>query len=230
VFFDSGDILSIKSSLNDDEIVAGVYTKMGYDAAAIGDQELINGVGFFKNNLAGKLTFVSSNLEFKDKEIKIDKFRIIEAKNGIRIGVTGVNFNTNFKYLMRSNNLKEDEVIVDKAFDNLKMVLTELRKKTDIIVVLAHLNREGMVKLLDNVEDYDLVIGGNNDEEFKYARRIENKIYVQSGRDGEKIGKVRYSFNSQGKPQFENYELLKISAKKLKRNDAIEKIISDLEK
>ncbi|HAQ61509.1 TPA: hypothetical protein DCR49_05850 [Candidatus Delongbacteria bacterium] len=220
----------MKSSLNDDEIVAGVYPFMGYDAVGMGDQEFVNGIGFVKNNISGKIPLTSSNLEFSDKGIKVEKFRIIQMKNGIKVGVTGVNFATDFKYLMRNNTIKETDIIVDKAFDNLRKSLSELKGKCDIIVVLANLNQEGLVKLLDNVDGYDLVLAGNNGEEFKYARRIENKIYLQNGRDGEKIGKVVYEIKNDGKPQFVSYELIKINAKKLKRDAKIEKIIKDLEK
>lgn len=220
----------MKSSLNDDEIVAGVYPFMGYDAVGMGDQEFVNGMGFFKNNISGKLPLTSSNMEFGDKDIKVDKYRIILLKNGVKVGVTGVNFATDFNYLMRSNTLKEKEIIVDKAFDNLKKSLAELKGKCDLIVVLANLNQEGLVKLLDNVDGYDLVIGGNNGEEYKYARRIENKIQVQNGRDGEKIGKAVYELNDGAKPKFLSYELIKINAKKIKREAKIEKIIKDLEK
>ncbi|MBU4486991.1 MAG: hypothetical protein KKD38_08690 [Candidatus Delongbacteria bacterium] len=222
--------MNIKSSLSDDEIVAGVYQYLGYDAVAVGDQELINGISFFKNNLSSKLPVISSNLEFSDKDIKIEKYKIIETKNGIKIGVTAVNFNTNFRYLMRTDIISESDIIVDKAFDNLKNTLADLKTKANIVVILAHLDEEGIVKLLDFVDDYDLVIGGNNGQEFKYARKVENKIFVQNGKDGEKIGKVVYGINSDGKAQFENYELIKIFAKKLKRNDEIEKIISDMER
>jgi 2',3'-cyclic-nucleotide 2'-phosphodiesterase (5'-nucleotidase family) len=220
----------MRSSLNDDEIVAAVYPALGSSACAIGDQELNNGIPFFKNNLNGKLNFVSSNLQFSDKEIKIERYRIIQLTNGIKVGVTAVNYNTDFKYLMRSNVIKESDITVDKAFDNLKKSLSEMKGKSDLIVILANLNNEGIVKLLDNVDGYDLVIGGNNGEEFKYARRIENKIHVQNGRDGEKIGKVEYSFSADKKPKFEDYELIKILAKKHKRNEAVEKIIKGLDK
>lgn len=220
----------MKSSLNDDQIVAGVYPFMGYDAVAIGDQEFVNGFGFFKQNVSGKLPLVSSNVDFGDKDIKTEKYRIIQTKNGIKVGVTGVNYNTDFKYLMRNNTIKETDIIVDKAFERLKQVLTEMKGKADLIVVLASLNQEGLVKLLDNVDGYDLLLAGNNGDEFKYARKVENKIYLQNGRDGEKIGKAVYEIKPDGRPQFISYELIKISAKKIKRDARIEKIIKDLEK
>ncbi len=202
---------------------------MGYDASAIGDQELVNGIEFFKTKLNGKMNFISSNLEFSDKEIKVEKYRIVTTPNGVRIGVTAVNFNTNFKYLMRTETIKEDDITVGKAFDNLKPVLEELKGKTDIIVILAHLNEDGLIKLIDFVEGYDLVIAGNNMGEFKYARMINGKVHLQSGRDGEKIGKAVYKVPEKGRPEFESYELIKVLSRKYIRDEKIEKIITDLE-
>jgi len=209
--------------------VSAVYPAMGYDASAIGDQELIDGIEYFKTRLSGKMDFISSNLEFSDKEIKVDKYKIVTAPNGIRVGVTAVNYNTNFRYLMRTEAIKEDDVIVGKAFENLKPVLDELKEKSDLIVILAHLNDDGLIKLLDFVEGYDLVIAGNNMGEFKYARRINGKIHVQNGRDGEKIGKVVYKMPDKSEPEFESYELIKVLSRKYARDERIEKIITDLE-
>jgi 5'-nucleotidase / UDP-sugar diphosphatase len=215
--------------MNDDDIVSAVYPQLGYDAVAIGDQEFINGLEYFKNKLSGKLPFVSSNLEFADKTLNPEKYRIITLQNGVKVGVTGVNFVTGFRYLFRSSNMQESDIIVEKAFDNLKPVLSELRKKADIVVVLAHLNEEGMVKLLDGVEDFDLVIGGNNLTEYRIERKVGSKIHVQNGRDGEKVGRAVYEIVG-NKPVFKSYELLKVLTKKYRRNEEIEKIIKGLER
>ena len=229
IFLDTGDILSLRASMNDDEIVAAVYPEMGYDALAVGDQEFVNGLNFFKTNLSGKLNFISSNLGFSDSGIKIDRFRIITTQNGTKVGVTAVNFNTDLMNLIRKGVIGENDITVGKAFENLRSVLSEMKNKADIIVVMAQLNEYGLTKLIDDVDGYDLVIGGNNREEFKFARKIENKVHVQSGRDGEKIGKVTYSVVPGKEAVFESYELIKVLTLKYMRNEKIEKMIRELE-
>jgi len=215
--------------MNDDEIVAAVYPEIGYDAVAVGDQEFVNGLNFYKTNLNGKLNFISSNLAFSDSSIKIEKYRIITAPNGIRVGVTAVNFNTDFMYLIRKGVIGENDITVGKAFENLKSVLSEMKDRTDLILVMAQLNEYGLTRLIDEVDGYDLVIAGNNREEFKLARKIENKFHVQNGRDGEKIGKVTYSVTKENKPSFKAYELIKVLSAKYIRNEKIEKTIRELE-
>ena len=229
VFLDTGDILNQFSSSNDDDIVAEVYQHLGYDVICPGDQEFINGMNFYKNKLNGKLPFVSTNLSFTDKDLSIEEFKIITLENGIKIGITGVNFNTGFRYLVRSEAISEGDVIVEKAFDKLRETLKVLKEKSDIIVVLAHLNREGISKMLDHVEGYDILIGGHNDYEFYYPRLVNNKVYVQNGTDGEKIGKIVFDVNKQGKKKFKSYELIKILSDKYIREENIEKLIRELE-
>jgi len=229
IFLDTGDILSVRATMNDDEIVAAVYHEMGYDALAVGDQEFVNGLNFFKTNLSGKLNFVSSNLEFSDSSIKIEKYMVITTPNGIRVGVTAVNFNTDLMHLIRKGTIGENDISVGKAFENLKSVLSEMKDRTDLIVVMAQLNEYGLTRLIDEVDGYDLVIAGNNREEFKFARKIENKVHVQSGRDGEKIGMITYSVGPDKKAVFKNYELIKVLAQKYERNVKIENIIKELE-
>ena len=229
IFLDTGDILNQFSSSNDDDIVAEVYQHLGYDVICPGDQEFINGMNFYKNKLNGKLPFVSTNLSFTDKDLSIEEFKIITLENGIKIGITGVNFNTGFRYLIRSEAISEGDVIVEKAFDKLRQTLKTLNEKSDIVVILAHLNREGMVKVLDHVSGYDLLIGGHNDVEFYYPRLVDGKVYVQNGNDGEKIGKVIFDIDEQGKKKFKSYELIKILCDKFIREENIEKMIRELE-
>ena len=231
IFLDSGDILSRRPTPSDDDIVSAVYAEMSYDAVCIGHQEFINGMDYFRNNLYGKLPFVSANLQFEDGSLNIDKYKIIETKNGIKVGVTEVNYINTFKYLFRMDAISEKDLIIGRAFDELRPVLQELNEKSDIVVVLAQLSEDALVRLIDDVDGYDLVIGGNNMTEFKYARKINNKIHVQNGRDGEKIGKVVFNRNENGSLEFENYELIKILArdKGYSRDEKIDKIIIDME-
>lgn len=204
---------------------------MGYDAVCIGHQEFINGMNYFKNKLYGKLPFVSANLMFDDESLNIEKYRIIETKDSIKVGITGVNYINTFKYLFRMDAINEKDIIVGRAFDELRPVLKELNEKSDIVIVLAQLSEEALVKLIDDVDGFDLVIGGNNLTEFKYARNINGKIHVQNGRDGEKIGNVVFKRNADGKLEFETYDLIKILArdKGYPRDEDIDKIIMDME-
>ena len=229
IFVDTGDILNQFSSNDEDDIVAGIYPSMGYDAVCPGNQEFTNGMNYYKNNINGKLPFVSSNLKFKDKELKIDEYKVITLKNGLKIGVTGINYNTCFRYLIKSEAIKVDDIIVAKAFDKLRETLKILNAKSDIVVVMAHLNQEGIVKILDHVKGYDLLIGGHNGYEFYYPRLVDGKVYVRNGRDGEKIGKVVFDIDAKGNKKFISYELIKVLSDKYIRSEKIEKIIKKLE-
>ncbi|MBN2789223.1 MAG: hypothetical protein JXR69_03460 [Candidatus Delongbacteria bacterium] len=229
IFVDTGDILNQFGSNSDDDIVAEIYPNLGYDAICPGDQEFINGMNFYKNKLSSKLPFVSTNLSFMNKDLKMDEYKIITLDNGIKIGVTGVNFNTGFRYLIKTETIADGDIIVDKAFDKLRNTLDKLRKESDIVVILAHLNREGIVKTLDHVEGYDLLIGGHNDYEFYYPRLVDTKVYVQNGSDGEKVGKVVFDVDKTGKKKFVSYELIKVLGAKYIREENIEKLIRELE-
>ncbi|NOR44005.1 MAG: hypothetical protein GQ534_00335 [Candidatus Delongbacteria bacterium] len=209
--------------------MAAVYPLLGYDAICPGDQEFINGMNFYKSKLNGKLPFISTNLSFSDKELKIEEYKIITLENGLKVGVTGVNFNTGFRYLIRSEAIVVDDVIVDKAFDKLRHTLKKLNEESDLVVVLAHLNREGIVKTLDHVNGFDLLIGGHKDIEFYHPRLVDNKVYVQNGNDGEKIGKVVFDIDAKGNKKFTSYELIKVLSDKYAREEKIEKMIRELE-
>ncbi|MDA3885054.1 MAG: hypothetical protein PF638_05610 [Candidatus Delongbacteria bacterium] len=229
IFVDTGDILNQFSSSSDNDIVAGVFPHLGYDAICPGDQEFIDGMSFYKNKLNGKLPFISTNLSFADKELKIEEYKIITLENGLKVGITGVNFNTGFRYLIRSEAIAEGDVIVDKAFEKLRNTLKKLNEESDLVVVLAHFNREGIVKTLDHVDGYDILIGGHKDIEFYHPRLVDGKVFVQNGNDGEKIGKVVFDIDDKGKKKFTSYELIKVLSDKYTREKNIEKMIKELE-
>lgn len=213
-----------------DLIVAKAYAKMPYHAIGIGDQEFINGMDFFYENLYNKLPLISCNLFFHDSTKTVEKYKIIELPNKIKVGITSVNYASGFRYLALTKEIsvKDGEILINRALSSLRETVKELRKKSDIVVVMGHLNEEGKVKLLDNCGGYDLFIGGNGGWEFKLPRLIENKIFVQNGTDGEKIGKIDFEMKDNKIVDY-SYKLLKVKSKTLKRDKVINDIIKKYE-
>ena len=238
LFLDSGDLLEFYSFIGNNTVVSTVYPHLGYDAIAIGDQEFVEGIDFFKKSLLGKLPFVSSNFRF-NPELKIEykdnikKYRTFELDNGIKIGVTALNFNSGFTYLVRNKTISDGDIFVEMAFKSLRNTIKELREKekVDYVVLISHLKIEGINKLLDKVDGYDLLIGGHNLEEFKNARQINNIVWVQNGTDGEIAGRVELIFDGKKNNSLKSYKyyLDEIDVERYVRDPKIDAIIKEFE-
>lgn len=225
LMFDTGDILNPFLKEDDrDDMVAEIYPKLGYDAVCLGDQELIAGTFFYKEKLANKLPFVSCNTTFRDSTINPAEYKIFELKNGLRVGVTGLNYYSGFVPLVSNKNIQRDEILVDKAADMLKKSLDKMKGKCDIVVLLAHLNQEGIAKILDHTDGYQVLIGGHNNPEYIYPRLVKDKIHVQPGYGGDSMGKLSLVVED-GKVISHTYSQVKILSDLYEKNPEINEII-----
>jgi len=225
LMFDTGDILNPFLKEDDrDDMVAEIYPKLGYDAVCLGDQELIAGTFFYKEKLAKKLPFISCNVTFRDSSINPLEYKIFETKNGLKIGVTGLNYYSGFVPLVSNKNIQRDEIQVDKAADMLKKTLEKMRGKCDIVVLMAHLNQEGIAKILDHTDGYQVLIGGHNNPEYIYPRLVKDKIHVQPGYGGDTMGKLSLIIED-GKVTSHTYSQVKILSDLYEKNPEINEII-----
>jgi len=136
VFLDTGDMLNPYLPDARDFIVAKAYALLPYDAIGIGDQEFINGMDFFYQHLHKKLPLISSNLYLHDSTKTVDKYKIIKLPNGIKVGVTSLNYASGFRYLALTKEIDVDdgEILVKRALQSLREVVKELEGKSDIVV------------------------------------------------------------------------------------------------
>lgn len=237
LFLDSGDMLEVFPSKGENVIVSTVYPMLGYDAIAIGDQEFIEGIDFFKKYLLNKLPFVSSNFRFNPElninyKTKIKPYRTFQLKNGIKIGVTSLNFNSGFKYLVQNKTIKDGDIYVEKAFKSLRGNIKSLREveKVDYVILLSHLKIDGINKLVDKVKGYDLLIGGHNLDEFELAREINDIVWVQNGTDGEIAGRVELYFDKKNRSlKSYKYYLDEIDVEIYDRDKTIDNVIKEFE-
>lgn len=225
LIFDTGDNLNPFLKTDDrDEMVAEIYPLLGYDAVSVGDQELIAGTAFYKERLAKKLPFVSCNVTFRDTSMNPAEYKIFEVKNGLKIGVTGLNYYSGFVPLVSNKNILRDEIQVDRAADMLKKTLEKMQGKCDLIVLLCHLNQEGIAKILDHTDGYNVLIGGHNNPEYIYPRLVKDKIHVQPGYGGETMGKLSLVIED-GKIISHTYSQIKILSDFYEKNKQVDDII-----
>jgi len=207
LLFDAGDIFQGTPYFNKfgGEIEMKLMTKMGYDAATMGNHDFDNGVeGFYKQLPHANFPILCSNYDFsntilKDATLPYKVFK----KEGIRIGVFGIGIQLEGIVDVRSY---ADTVYLDpikKANETADLLKNEL--KCDLVVCLSHLgytyptNRVSDKILAKNNTNIDLIIGGHTHTFMDQPEDVQNlsgKITTinQVGFAGINLGRIDYYF------------------------------------
>jgi len=154
----------------------------GYNAAAIGDDELNFGEKFFQENTGkSNIKFLSCNLE-ADKVIPY----IIEEIQGVKVGIIGV---TSIQARQ-----KVEKFVVSEPRGKLTQAIAEVRKiGANIVVVLSHLNENEEAGILDGVTGIDVFITGHSRAKEGMPEKIGNTIILSPSWQGRKLSKLSLS-------------------------------------
>lgn len=177
LLFDSGDIWGLDSDRKTDSLILAAYQAMGYQAVALGDQELSRGIDYFLElSSRFKLSFLSANLRFKGREI-VPGYRIIQT-NQARVAVIGLMGQQVFKYypagVTSGLEISDPEPV-------LRDLVAELRPKADLLILLSHLGFEQEQEFARKFPELDLIIGGHTQNELREADRSGGVPIIEAG-------------------------------------------------
>ena len=181
---------------------------MGYDAVAIGADELNFGKAFLQGQIKKtKLNFLSSN-------IRLDSIKpyIIKKVAGKRIGIIGV---TNLIAKQKAAGL---DFVDPKAAiqDSIKELL---EAKVDLVVLLSNLGESHDSRLLSNIKGIDILVTIPDSSGVKPVSKIDSTIIVPTSWQARRLGKLNLELD---KNKIIDYEIeeLRVSDK-FKDNSAI---------
>jgi len=185
---------------------------MQYDAVNIGDDEFNFGANFLEQEISNsKLTFLSSNLEFK----KTLPF-IIKELDGVKVGIIGL---TNQRARQKAGevNFSEPQAALKKVIDELKS------KKIDITIVLSNLSEEENISLAKEVKGIDVLICGYKAKEAD-PLNVGPTLIVYPSWQGRKLGVLSLSLKDNHKISGNKVDLVRL-CEKVKPDPAIERIL-----
>jgi 2',3'-cyclic-nucleotide 2'-phosphodiesterase (5'-nucleotidase family) len=169
--------------------------KMGYDAVALGERDLVYGSNFLRNQ---SIPFIASNIGLQN--LPLQKTRIKNFSNGLEVAVLAV-ADPDLFYLKNHAGLSitDPDKIVSQE-------ITEFQKSADIIVLLTHMEKEKALKYLDK-NGVDIVINGHISTEtdtvdMKPVYKA-GKVFVQASPRGQKMGELHITLEETGKVTFE---------------------------
>lgn len=205
LLFDCGDIFQGTPYFNlyGGELELKLMSKMGYDAATMGNHDFDNGMdGFLAVKKYANFPFICSNYDFSNTPLegKTLPFKIFK-KQGIKIGVFGLG--------IELNGLVDKKLfgktVYNNPIDTANEITTILRQvhQCDLVICLSHLGYkyDGLkvsdMKLAKATSGIDLILGGHTHTFLEKAERVSNSkghevLVNQVGWAGINLGKVDF--------------------------------------
>lgn len=201
LILDAGDI-STGTFLSDEFKGAPTIqamNKIGYTAGTIGNHEFDYGQDALRLRLReAKFPVLSANLQTPVSEIK--KYTVATAK-GIRFGLIGL---TTEEVKTKSHPNKVIGVTVLNTVKTIGQWLPELRRKSDFIIAMVHLEDEEEKRIASAFPEIRLIIGGHNHDALGPIW-LDKTLVAKTGSSGRNVGRIDL--------QFENKKLSRLDAK-----------------
>ena len=212
LLFDSGDIFQGTPYFNyfGGMLELEVMSKIGYDAATIGNHDFDGGIaGLLKQLPFANFPFLCANYDFAETEMagKTKSYHVFE-KNGIKTGVFGLG-------------IELEGLVPPRLFGKTKYLepikaanktAAKLKREHDcnLVVCLSHLGyKYDTSKVSDEVlakssEDIDLILGGHTHTFFDAPVMMKNKknhpvLINQVGWAGIMLGRIDVVFDQTGR-------------------------------
>jgi len=173
--------------------------RMGYDAVTIGEHDLVYGNRFLSERK--NIPWVTTNMNLLG--MSAPPYRIKTFDDGLTVAILAVS-DPNLFYVAEHGRLQMED-----PAEAVKKLLPEIRSREnpDLVVLLTHMTRSKGLKLMD-LEGVDVVINGHIE---KQSDRIDmepvvkgNKIFVQPGPLGQKMGELKVVMDGGDKKIFQN--------------------------
>ncbi|MBI5427699.1 MAG: hypothetical protein HZA02_05385 [Nitrospinae bacterium] len=167
---------------------------MKYDAVTLGEKDLVYGEKFLEG--LKDIPWVSGNIRFEGSDFP-PKYRIKRFADGLKVAMLAVS-DPDLFYLTPYAAMR-----IEDPKTSLETLLATWRQteRPDIVVALSHMRREDALKLMD-VPGIDAVINGHmeneNDAVDMEPVRKGEKIFVQAGPKGQKMGELRIVVSPEG--------------------------------
>lgn len=194
--FDCGDFVDRWHSFTEGTLGKGnveLLNEAGYTAVTIGNNEGLTLPHDVLDHLYDDAEFdvMAANVYLPDgtRPKWALPYQIYKTSKGTKIGVTAAT--AYYRPLYRLLDWELSEPLAE-----LERQIAELRKKTDIIIVLSHLGMHDDQTIAENNPRVDLILGGHTHHVFMNGKKVNLTTLGAAGRYGEYIGYVEAEVDS----------------------------------
>jgi len=201
------------------------YLNSPYDVVEIGEKELFfDYKDVIDKTRDSKIDFVSANLYERDSGKLVFKPYAIKKFDGVRVGVIGL--------LGKGLRLRPEEVStslqIEDQLEAAKKFVPELRKKADVVVLLAHMGYPATRDLLDAVEGIDVAIVGHGPGFSIKPYERGGTWVVRSGQRGQSVAELHLKVDDSGVTDRE-LNVVKLDAK-IAKDPEVDRLVKQFNK
>jgi len=190
VLVDGGDAFGGRSELEKRkaEVVLRSMGIMGYDAFCIGETELEFGTEFLLDAAREtKVPLVGANLVYHRTGKTVVQPYVIAKRSKVKVAIVGLIDNA---LLLPETEGQSDSLVVLDPIETARKLIPPLKKKVDIVVVLAHMGLAKSTKLANEVPEIDVLVIGHNPGVLMETRKEANALLMASGNKGQYVGRL----------------------------------------
>lgn len=189
---DGGDAFGGRSEMDKRkaDVVMRSMGVMGYDALCIGEGELEFGPEFLLDaSREAKVPLVSANIVYYKTGKTLVQPYIIAKHGKAKVAVVGL---MDDAILIPRTEGKSDSLVILDPISVAKKVIPSLKKKVDLVVVLAHMGLAKSTKLANEVPEIDVLVSGHSPGVSMESRKEGNAQMLLAGTRGQYIGRLIY--------------------------------------
>ena len=168
------------------EVTMRSMVLMDYDAVLIGERELGLGVDFILEMSAELgLPVIAANLRYAQTgELLFPPSKIVRLPTGLNVGLIGVWG----QQIAFPPQVREGTLSITDPFKAVGAQLTALSDSTDMIVVLAHMDRRQTQALADRFPEVGLFVHGHEGRPLRKLKKRGKAHILQVAKEGRTMG------------------------------------------
>jgi 2',3'-cyclic-nucleotide 2'-phosphodiesterase (5'-nucleotidase family) len=195
---DAGDYAHPTQTHEDREnwFVLRTMGEMRYDAMTLGELELLRGPSYVQSIIdSTKVPITLANVRFKGAKKPLGQEFLLREVKGVTCGILGL---MGQDFGEGKQKFVELGYEVDDPFMVASKLVPELRKKADLVIVLAHLGSADAFQLPKAVPGIDVIVFGHYPGTVA-PTQVEGALTVRPGQRGQYMGETRVVVNPENK-------------------------------
>ncbi len=191
---------------------------MRYDAMTFGELELYRGVDYVQSILdSTRVPVALANVTFAKSKKPVGQRYLIHEVAGVRYGIVGL---LGQDFGDGKDKFTELGFVVDDPFEVAAKVVPEVKKKADVVVVLAHLGAADALQLPKAVKGIDVVVFGHYPGTVA-PTQVGDAVTIRPGQRGQYLGETKIVLNPDNKIVSYSGEAAALDVKVVKEEPAL---------
>jgi 2',3'-cyclic-nucleotide 2'-phosphodiesterase (5'-nucleotidase family) len=200
LYLNAGDLVqgTPVSTLFQGSPIYEIANLMGFDAATLGNHEFDYGWRRTQEFLhIARFPVVSANIVDADGKSMAPPY-VILAAGGVRVGIIGAILGDLVGTVITREDAGPWRVL--PVVETVRKYAKELRDRTDLIVVLAHIHDMGEVDaILQEVPEVAVVVAGHSHEGYPAMMKVDGRVAVLVHAYGTELGRLDLKVDIAGK-------------------------------